>query len=123
MSNPKIFIEGIQSGDILKLSDNGRTEVNSESMYRKITWTNKAVDVKSFRILGKAEYSPFETNIPKEFDTTLSLKVNRDEPQMEWAYTIEWNDLHDRLHVYDPLIAIKSKFLPGGDPGKGKSGH
>jgi hypothetical protein len=112
MLNPRIRITGIESDDKLKLSDNGRTEVSTESIYRKITWINKAPDVKSFRLLGKTEYNPFETVISKEFDTTVSLKVTKEAPEIDWAYTIEWYDLNDRLHSYDPIIAIRSRFLP-----------
>ena len=108
MGNPTIKIEGIKSGDQLKLSDQGNTEVYSNSRYRRILWTLKTDEVKLFRIEGTSIYNPFETEIPRQFASRLKLKVRDKEPERDWEYVIYWIDANGVIHRHDPKIAIKS---------------
>ena len=112
MGNPTIKIEGIKSGDQLKLSDQGNTEVYSNSRYRQILWTLKTDEVKLFRIEGTSIYNPFETEIPRQFASRLKLKVRDKEPERDWEYVIYWIDANGVIHRHDPKIAIRSSFVP-----------
>ena len=108
MGNPTIKIEGIKSGDQLNLSDHGKTEVDSTTKYRQISWTLKTDEVKLFRIEGTSIYNPFESEIPREFASKLKLKVRHKEPERDWEYVIYWIDRYGVTHRHDPKIAIKS---------------
>ena len=67
MPNPIILINGVKSGDVLDLSDNGETVVNSGSEFRLITWELNSDDVRWFYIVAKKGDNPFETGIPKTY--------------------------------------------------------
>ncbi len=68
MPDKKIEILGINdSTRKLKLSDGGRTIVYTSWNKRHVEW--KIIDnrIKSFKIVGKTSYNPFEESIPETF--------------------------------------------------------
>jgi hypothetical protein len=110
MPNKKIGIEGIDSSTgKLILSDGGRTVVRTRWNNRKITWEIVEEDstIKSFRIVGKTAYNPFEeSSIPADYNTDLKLKVRKPQSPLDWEYSIYWKDEHNNVHISDPKISI-----------------
>ncbi len=110
MPNPNIFIEGIDTDGKLILSDKGKTEVDSKSEDRKITWkikggSNPVQSLKLTAITSPAY--PFDDPIPTDFEDEVKLKVTKDSPLLDWEYCITWKDEHGVEHKHDPLIAIR----------------
>ena len=112
MPNPIILINGVKSGDVLDLSDNGETVVNSGSEFRLITWELNSDDVRWFYIVAKKGDNPFETGIPKTYRKKHKLKVKDKHPELDWEYAIVWLDANNDKHTHDPKIAIRSSFVP-----------
>ena len=109
MENPKIFIKGIKGGEILDLSDNGETEVDSDGDERTITWEIINCDqVRLFYIESKKGHNPFNSPIPKTYASSVELEVREKHPKHVWEYAIVWLDRNGIKHRHDPKIAIKS---------------
>ncbi len=90
----------------LILSDCGTTIVRTRWIYRKVTWTIDYPKVKSFLIVGKTAYNPFEDPIPVDFDTEVRLKVKKPQPPLDWEYSIHWKDKDNKITISDPKISI-----------------
>lgn len=112
MPNPTILINGIKSGDLLDLSDNGETVVDSASEFRQITWELNSDDVRWFYLVAKKGGNPFDTGIPKTYRKKHKLKVKDNHPELDWEYAIVWLDANNDKHTHDPKIAIRSSFVP-----------
>ena len=109
MPKKTITIKGVVPGtDHLELSDGGWTKVKTHWKYRNVTWKidKKNSLVKSFRIVGKRRHNPFEEPIPKIFGNVVPLKVDSDQPPIEWKYSILWKDVDMIEHIFDPKISI-----------------
>ena len=110
MPNKKIRIKGIEHGtpDLI-LSDGGITIVKGWWKHRNVTWDipKKTVGVKSFRIEGKKGDNPFDTPIPKDFGTALTLHVRPVKTHIIWEYSIIWEKGPDKIvEIFDPKISI-----------------
>src|SRR5215211_4689385 len=104
---PKIKITGINSStQQVTLSDGGRTKVGSKWLFRKVKWEIDTEEVKSFKIVGKTNRFPFEDPAPTHYSDEVKLKVNWEEPAIEWKYGIHWIDKNDVKHESDPIISI-----------------
>jgi len=118
MPNQKIdIIEGNISTGKVTLSDGGRTKVGSkwDRDRRKIKWKTETSVVKSFKIVGKTPNVPFESSPPTYYDDKVELRVNKDEPAIEWEYCIQWIDNKGGEHKSDPIISISPSYLHGKD--------
>jgi hypothetical protein len=71
------------NGDKLILSDGGTTEVKSKREKRSVTWEIKDEVIESFRIVGNTSYSPFDKPIPTNYRKSVTLKVNKDHPELD----------------------------------------
>lgn len=112
MPNQKIYITGMDAATgKLTLSDKGKTKVGSKWKFRKITWKIDYSKVKSFKIEGKQSYNPFEESPPTNFDDKVDLTVRKDEPAIEWEYSIHWKDEDGKITVSDPIISISPSYL------------
>ncbi len=115
MPNQKIYINGMDAAAKLTLSDKGKTKVGSKWKYRKITWKIDYSKVKSFKIVGKQSYNPFEELPPTDYDDKVDLTVSKDEPDIEWEYSIHWKDENGNTTVSDPIISISPSYLHNGE--------
>ncbi len=110
MPNKKIRIKGIvKDTPRLILSDGGITEVKSDWKHRNISWDiqKDLPEVKSFRIEGKKGDNPFDTPIPEDFCTVLTLNVRPVKHRVDWEYSIIWKKSPDKIiQIFDPKISI-----------------
>ncbi len=110
MANKKISIEGIDSKTgKLKLSDGGKTKMDSDSLFRNITWDidKKCKEVKSFVLDSKTTDNPFKEAIPITYDDKVKLTVKKGAGPIEWDYSINWKDKEGKITPSDPIITIK----------------